>query len=74
MSLNITDHAVLRYIERVHGVDVELLREELRAMALRGAAAADRIGAAKYTIVCERMRLRVVGNNVVTVISPRDGR
>lgn len=70
----ITDHALLRYIERTQGVDVETLRVELRAMALRGAGAAQRIGGGEYTIICESLRLRVVGSNVVTVLPPRDKR
>jgi hypothetical protein len=72
--LYVTDHALLRYIERIHGVDVEILRAELRQMALRGAEAAERIGGGEYTIVCEPLRLRVVGANVVTVLAPRDRR
>lgn len=68
MTIYVTDHAVLRYIERIHGVDVELLRDELRQMALRGAEAAERVGGGEYTIKTERLRMRVVGANVVTVL------
>lgn len=35
-QLEVTDHAVLRYIERVHGVDVNQLREIIRALAEQG--------------------------------------
>lgn len=38
----VTDHAVLRYLERVYGIDVEAFRDELREIArpgfLRGCA------------------------------------
>lgn len=67
MTIYVTDHAVLRYIERIHGVNVELLRDELRQMALRGAQAAESVGGGEYTIKTERFRMRVVGANVVTV-------
>lgn len=29
--LHITDHAVIRYLERVRGVDIEAVRREIRA-------------------------------------------
>lgn len=44
MSPRITDHAVLRYIERVHGVDVEKIRSQLLTDAVKLAA---RTGASK---------------------------
>lgn len=34
----VTDHAVLRYIERRHGLDVEALRAEIAASCATGAA------------------------------------
>lgn len=33
MPLRVSDHAVLRYLERFHGVDVERARAELHAFA-----------------------------------------
>lgn len=35
----VTDHAVLRYLERAHGVDVEAARAEIAATVARGVAA-----------------------------------
>lgn len=66
-TLHVTDHAVLRYIERIHGVDVEALREELRQKALRAHDAAQAIGGGEYKIKCGDVHLRVVGSNVVTI-------
>lgn len=31
MTISITDHALLRYLERIHGIDLEAVREEMRA-------------------------------------------
>lgn len=73
-KLHVTDHAVLRYIERIHGVDVETLREELRQMAVRGAQAAETIGGGEYAIKTGEMTLKVVGCNVVTIVAPRKAR
>lgn len=33
----ISDHAIVRYLERKHGVDIEGIREEILTMALRAA-------------------------------------
>ncbi len=35
----VTDHAVLRYLERGHGIDVEYFRDHLAQLARRGADA-----------------------------------
>ncbi|MCC3246165.1 hypothetical protein LG047_12680 [Methylocystis sp. WRRC1] len=72
MTLHVTDHAVLRYIERIHGVDIERLREDMRQRLLRAADAAEGIGGGSYVINAEGVRYRVVGFNVVTVLSPRE--
>lgn len=74
MTIYVTDHALLRYIERIHGVDIEALREELRQRALRCATAAQIIGAAEYRINCGDMQMRVVGKNIVTIVPPKEGR
>ncbi|MCW4115642.1 hypothetical protein NPA31_011775 [Aurantimonas sp. MSK8Z-1] len=33
MKVEVTDHALVRYLERVHGVDMDAFREELAALA-----------------------------------------
>mgnify|MGYP001591326081 CR=1 FL=1 len=68
-NINVTDHALVRYLERVHGVDVETFREALRAEISPSAVA---VGAAVggyyavkrggYTYVCH-------GTRVVTVMA-----
>lgn len=72
MTIYVTDHAVLRYIERIHGMNVETLREELKQRALRAAEAADRVGASNYVINSNGVRMRVVGGHVVTVLTPKE--
>ena len=41
-DVRVSDHAVVRWLERVHGIDMEFFRDEIRAIA--GPAAA--VGAA----------------------------
>lgn len=61
----ISDHAVLRYIERVYGVDVAAIRAEMNTPAL---AKADKFGA---PVLIGRHGERLVIRNgvVVTVIA-----
>ena len=37
IAVGVTDHAVLRYIERAHGVDIEGIRAHIAATSRRGA-------------------------------------
>ena len=67
----ITDHALLRFIERVQGIDVESLREQLRQKALRGATAARKIGAEDYMIIHGEFQMRCIGDKVVTILRPK---
>jgi hypothetical protein len=68
VSVHVSDHAVLRFLERVHGLDIEAVRAEIAWRAERGAAAASTIGAVEYRIVWPGYTLVVRGERVVTVI------
>ena len=37
VNLDVTDHAVLRYLERQHGLDVEAVRRHVAGLAVNGA-------------------------------------
>jgi hypothetical protein len=69
MILHITDHAVLRYLERVHGVDTEMFRTAIRHEIGASAAVGVVVGGpfsvktATGVYVCN-------GANVVTVLRP----
>lgn len=60
--IHVSDHAVLRYFERAHGLDVELVRRHLAGRA----ANAVRLGALGVTI--ENVKLVVRNATVVTVM------
>lgn len=63
----VTDHALLRYLERVMGIDVERIREEMISEAMRigveFGASAVKLGTG------ERMVLQ--GSTIVTVLPKR---
>lgn len=60
---SVSDHAVLRYLERIMGVDVEAIRAGLLTNDVK---AAIRAGATSVTI--EGVKFRVVGSKIVTVV------
>jgi hypothetical protein len=63
--VHVTDHAVLRYLERAHGLDVEAIRAHLAGRALTGA----QLGAA--AVVVDGIKLVLRDTTVVTVIERR---
>lgn len=62
-NIVVTDHAVLRYLEREHGIGVEEVREEIMER-LRGA---ENIGILQFQGFVIR------GNHVVTYVPPNEG-
>ncbi len=58
----VTDHAVLRYLERAHGLDVEHFRAHIRELVTRGAAA----GATG--VIADGVKFVLQGDTVVTVL------
>ncbi|MAA97802.1 MAG: hypothetical protein CMN87_15515 [Stappia sp.] len=58
----VTDHAVLRYLERAHGLDVDAVRAHIAGRAMTAAE----LGALAVKI--EGVRFVLAGRTVVTVI------
>lgn len=57
----VTDHALIRYLERVMGLNVEIVREHIHAICG---------GAAAFGAVCVRaegLRFEIDGNRICTV-------
>jgi hypothetical protein len=69
--LRVCDHALLRFIERVGGLDTEGLRKQLEESLNRAADAAEQLGAREMTIAADGMHYVVVKGVVVTVLSPQ---
>lgn len=65
MTVNISDHAVIRFLERVKGVGIERIRAEMTTPAL---ATADAFGA-PVLIGRNGERLVIRDGTVVTVIA-----
>lgn len=68
--LRVCDHALLRFIERVGGLDVEGLRRHLAESLDRAAAAAEQLGQQEMTIAADGFHYVVVKDRVVTVLTP----
>lgn len=64
----ITDHALLRFLERAGGLDVEGLRLALGTSLTRAHAAARSVSSADYLIKADGMVYVVRGENVTTVL------
>ena len=60
-NVRVTDHAILRYFERAHGLDIEFFRRHLAALASSGV----REGAS--AVIAEGVKLILVEDTVVTV-------
>jgi hypothetical protein len=65
--IRVTDHALVRFVERVGGLDVEALRCALAASLARASAAAS-IGQRRYTVLADGVAYVVVDGVLVTVI------
>lgn len=63
----ITDHAVVRYLERVKGIDIEATRSEIAEIVRRG------VGLGAQSVILDGMRYRLDGHHVVTVVEKRVG-
>lgn len=73
-GITISDHALLRFLERAGGFDVEPLREQMAAALARAGEAAREIGGGHYLIVVDGMRFVVRDDTVVTVLGPGNPR
>lgn len=65
----ISDHAMLRFLERAGGLDIETIRLQLSRSLTRAKEAATNIGGGDYTIKAGGLIYIVVNNRVVTTYS-----
>ena len=71
--IHITDHALVRWLERTGAVEIEPLRIALAQSLQRATAAAEAIGAGKFLILADGMVYVIRDHALVTVI-PEDKR
>ena len=71
MTLRISDHALVRFLDRAGGLDVEGLRVRIERALARAAMVADRVGARDYAIHADGLTYHVRDGTVVTVVPQR---
>ncbi|PAL20201.1 hypothetical protein [Sphingopyxis sp. GW247-27LB] len=64
----VSDHALLRFLERAGGLAVEQLRAQLETSLDRAATAADTIGGGDYLIVADGLAYVIRSGTVTTVM------
>ncbi|RJF70893.1 hypothetical protein [Rhodopseudomonas palustris] len=67
-GLDISDHALLRLLERAGGLDVAALRTAIRASLQRATDAADALGQSDYHVVADGLTYVVRGGVLVTLL------
>lgn len=68
MTISITDHALIRYLERVHGVDMDAFRDALRAEVSGTAIAVGTAIGGPYAIKSGKHAFICEGETVITVV------
>ncbi len=64
----VSDHALLRFLERAGGLDVEGVRTHLAMSLARAHASAAALGKRDYIIIADGVRYQVCGETVTTVL------
>lgn len=67
-KLRVSDHALLRFLERAGGCDVEALRDAVAQSLHRAHIAATSIGAQEYLITADGLSFVVRGDVVTTML------
>lgn len=66
--LDVTDHAILRFLERAHGLPVEAMRADLSTRLNRAFLAAEKLGELQMHVVVDGLRFVVRDGKVTTVM------
>lgn len=66
-NVRVSDHALLRFIERAGGLDVESVRAALQGSLKRAVTAAGQVTTGEYAIVADGLMYIVVDGVVVTI-------
>jgi len=72
-SVQISDHALVRWMQRTGMIDLEPLRAMLAASIEKAAAAGELLGVAEYLILADGL-VYVVRSGVVVTVVNEDGR
>jgi len=66
--IRVSDHALVRFLERSGAADVDALRGLIARSLERGRRQAERVGIGDYIIIADGLRYVVRGNELVTVL------
>lgn len=72
-SLKVSDHALVRWMERSGMVNLDPVKDAIAASLERAAAAALKLGVAEFLILADGL-VYVVREGVVVTVQPQDGR
>jgi hypothetical protein len=67
LVLRVSDHALVRFLERAGGFDLAPLRTAIQASLNRAVAVADEIGSSSYTVRADGLRYVIRDGVVVTI-------
>lgn len=68
MTLRVSDHALVRFLDRAGGLDVEGVRAALEQALERARQHANRLGARSYDVKADGLTYRVRSGTVVTIV------
>lgn len=72
MTIGVSDHALLRFLERAAGMDVDGFRASLNASLARAHAAARSLSTADYLIKADGLIYVVRGDTVTTIVEDKE--
>ncbi len=72
-KLTISDHALMRWLERTGALDAAAMKDLLAKTLMRSWAAARAMSQSEFLILCDGL-VYVVQNDVVVTVLPNDGR
>ena len=71
----VSDHAVVTFLERVYGLDVDCIRESIGAAIAQGREAAEVAGYERFSVVIGKVRFAIEQGEVVSAtLRPRHRR
>lgn len=70
MTIKVSDHALVRFLARAHGFEVEELRLSIAGDLARAVRAADGIGGGNYAVKLDGLTFIIKRDTVVTVLGP----
>lgn len=73
VRVEVSDHALVRWLERTGLVDLSPVREALQESLSAGAEAAAKLGVGEFLILADGL-VYVVRDRVVVTVVPEDGR